>query len=148
MTFNIVRVPKTDESLSATIDELAPFIEAMYTPEDIKIHGPLKFDMGQWLFLWDAGAGFFLTSRDAAGKITAAAMCTRFRELWSGKLRVEMHRFAFDLPDIGTAQDTVDSMVKYLIGVESVLEFDELYVIRRTQNHEEIKGLEWNKWAS
>lgn len=149
MTFNIVRIPKTDESLAATIDELAPFIEAMYTPDDVSIHGPFNFDMGQWLFLWDSGAGFFLTSRDPAGKLIAVALCTRFRELWSGKLRVEMHRFAFDLADPeAEAPLEVDKMVNYLIGVESVLEFDQLYLVKRTPSYDEIKELTWNKGAS
>lgn len=145
MTYNIVRIPKTDESLAATIEELAPFIEAMYTEDDVRLHGPFKFDMGQWLFLWDSGAAFFLTSRDAAGKLIAAAVCTRFRELWSGKLRVELHRFAFDLPDIGYAPTEIDNMVNYLIGVESILEFDELYVIKRTSDFNEVKELAWHK---
>ena len=147
MTYNIVRIPKTDESLAATIDELAPFLEAMYTPEDVKIHGPFNFDMGHWLFLWDSGAAFFLTSRDNSGKLIAAAVCTRFRELWSGKQRVEMHRFAFDLPDIDYATTEIDNMVNYLIGIESVLEFDELYIIKRTSDYNEIKEMAWNKGA-
>ena len=145
MKYNIMRIPKTDESLAAAMEELAPFLEGMYTAQDVEVHGPMAFDMGHWLFLWDSGAGFVLTARDDAGELVAAAICTRFRCLWSGKLRVEVHRFAFRVEDNDAALQQVEEMTKYLLGVESVLEFDEVYILKRTEENHEVKELIWRK---
>lgn len=147
MAYNIVRIPKTDNDLVAAIEELAPFLEGMYTAIDIEIHGPFNFDMAHWLFLWDSGAGFILTSRTDDGRLVGACMCTRFRELWSGKLRVEMQRFAFDVADNEAALAELEGMKEYLLGVESVLEFDELHIIKRMSDHNEVKELLWRKLA-
>lgn len=147
MRYNIVRIPKSDEALAETLGELAPFLEAMYTEEDAAVHGPFNFDLGHWLFLWDSGAGFILESRSDAGQLMGAAMCTRFRDLWSGKMRVDMQRYAFAIEDNTTALAELMNMKDYLVGVESMLGFDELYIIKRTVETNEIKELTWCRSA-
>lgn len=144
MKHNIIRIPETDEALQATLERVGGFIDGMYSEVDIEIHGPMKFQLAHWLYLWDSGAGFLIERTDDIGEIVAVAMVTKYRDMWSCKMRIEIVRMAINkgvtIPD----QDLVGDIQDYLIGVKTLLEFDEIYMNRQLQDGSELRELLWH----
>lgn len=146
--YEVIRMPTTPEQLTRTLEEFTPFMSAMYTPEEEALYGPVSFILDHWLFLWDTGAGYFLTKRDSAGELVLVAMLTQYRDLWSGRPRLEVHRIAVGSdPSIDT-QKEVEGMVEYLKSISSLLRFDFLFYNSRDENGNELKELIWSSGAS
>ena len=96
MRFEIIRVPQTDEQLEQTFLKYGPFLAAMYTEDDERIHGPENFIMEHWVMLWQTGAGFLLAATED-DKLLGLAMCVKFRDLWHSKNRLEINRYSASL---------------------------------------------------
>lgn len=144
MKHNIVRMPESDAALQETLIRVGDFIDSMYSEKDIEIHGPMKFQLAHWLYLWDSGAGFLLERMDDAGNIVAVAMVTKYRDMWSCKMRVELVRLAM-LADAGITDEVlVGDMQEYLLEVRTLLEFDELYMNRQLEDGSELRELLWH----
>lgn len=144
MKHTIVRMPESDAALQNVLERVGDFIDSMYSTKDTEIHGPMKFQLAHWLYLWDSGAGFLLERTDDEGKLVAVAMATKYRDMWSCKMRVEIVRVAV-LPEIGiTDVVLVSDMQEYLLGVRTLLEFDELYMNRQLEDGSEIRELLWH----
>lgn len=144
MKHNIIRMPESDAALQTTLDRVGDFIDSMYSPRDIDIHGPMKFQLGHWLYLWDSGAGFLLERIDDDGQLVAVAMVTKYRDMWSCKMRVELVRLAL-LSESGLTDIVlVEDMREYLLGVRTLLEFDELYMNRQLEDGSELRELLWH----
>lgn len=144
MKHNIIRVPETDEALNATLERVGGFIDGMYSPKDIEIHGEMKFQLAHWLYLWDSGAGFLIERINDAGELTAVAMATKYRDMWSCKMRVEIVRMAIQKDAAISDKDIVSEMADYLLGVRTLLEFDELYMNRQLEDGSELRELLWH----
>lgn len=144
MKHNIIRMPESDAALQTTLERVGDFIDSMYSTRDIEIHGPMKFQLGHWLYLWDSGAGFLLERVDDSGQLLAVAMVTKYRDMWSCKMRVELARLAV-LGESGlTDEILVGDMKEYLLGVRTLLEFDELYMNRQLEDGSELRELLWH----
>lgn len=144
MKHNIVRMPESDAALQTTLERVGDFIDSMYSQIDIDIHGPMKFQLGHWLYLWDSGAGFLLERVDESGQIVAVAMVTKYRDMWSCKMRVELIRLAVRAEASITDEVLVGDMKDYLLGVRTLLEFDELYMNRQLEDGHELRELLWH----
>lgn len=142
MRFNIVRMPKEDEQVRTYLQGVAPFLDAMYTQDDEKVHGDLVFAMDYFLFQWDTGGVFFLEYRSDANELVGLALCVQYQDMWSGRNRVEISRYAIENT---IEENTFFADIKnYLIGVASLLKFTQLYVHYRDSKGNEAKYLEWN----
>ena len=141
MQFDIIRVPQTDEQLEQTFLKYGPFLAAMYTKEDERIHGPENFIMEHWVMLWQTGAGFLLAATEG-DKLMALAMCVRYRDLWYGKHRLEINRYSMAEAVVDDDKLLAD-MQKYLLSVQTLIMFDEFYTVRRLQDGSEYKELIW-----
>ena len=93
MKYEIVRMPTDQYELHETLMEYTPFLDAMYSKADEAVFGPISFILDHWLFLWDNGAGYFLVGREN-DEIQCVAMLTQYKDLWCGRPRVDIHRFA------------------------------------------------------
>lgn len=143
MNYSIIRMPKSDEDMAQTLSNFGPFLDAMYTAFDREKHGPQNFMMEHWLFLWDQGACFLLAGHDDKGTLRSLGMCTKFRDMWHGKTRVEIHRYSFaDMTDDESKTELVN-MGKYLQSVADPLGMAELYIVHRTDCGGEYKELVW-----
>lgn len=137
-------MPESDGALQETLGRLGDYIDSMYSTKDIEIHGQMKFQLGHWLYLWDSGAGFFLERLGDSGDLTALAMVTRYKDMWSCKMRVEIVRLAMSA-DAGVDDKTlIADMQEYLLGVRTLLEFDELYFTRQLNDGSEVRELLWH----
>ena len=141
MQFEIIRVPQTDEQLEQTFLKYGPFLAAMYTEDDERIHGPENFIMEHWVMLWQTGAGFLLAATED-GKLLGLAMCVKFRDLWHSKNRLEINRYSAST-EVADGNKLVSDMEKYLLSVQTLVMFDELYTVRRMQDGSEYKELIW-----
>ena len=115
MKYEIVRMPQGREDLSAVLEELAPFLDAMYSQSDIERFGEINFLLDYWLFLWDTGTGFFLTKRDDDGKLLMVAVLTKYRDIWHGRDKLEIHRTALVNGDtvVGTRNKWSDRLLNF-----------------------------------
>lgn len=137
-------MPESNAALQSLLERVGDFIDSMYSAKDIEIHGPMKFQLAHWLYLWDSGAGFLLERISDDGQLTAVAMATKYRDMWSCKMRVEIVRVAV-LPEISVTDEVlVSDMQEYLLGVRTLLEFDELYMNRQLEDGSEIRELLWH----
>lgn len=144
MKHTIVRMPESDAALHSVLERVGDFIDSMYSAKDIEIHGPMKFQLAHWLYLWDSGAGFLLERVADDGQLVAVAMATKYRDMWSCKMRIEIVRVAV-LPEIGITDEVlVSDMQEYLLGVRTLLEFDELYMNRQLEDGSELRELLWH----
>lgn len=144
MKHTIVRMPESDVALQSVLERVGDFIDSMYSPKDIEIHGPMKFQLAHWLYLWDSGAGFLIERVADDGQLVAVAMATKYRDMWSCKMRVELVRMAM-LEEAGITDDIlVSDMQEYLLGVCTLLGFDELYMNRQLEDGSEIRELLWH----
>lgn len=143
MTYKIVRMPKTDEKLQEVLERIAAFIDGMYTEHDAKWHGPMRFQLPHWLYLWDSGTGFFVEKTNSEGKTVALAMCTKFNDMWSGRARVDIVKFSLLAGETGEDGAEVEELAEYLKGVNTILQFEELYYSRGVDNGGEYKELIW-----
>lgn len=144
MKHSIVRMPESDAALEKTLQRVGDFIDGMYSDVDTKFHGPMKFQLAHWLYLWDSGAGFLIERIADDGTLVAVAMATRYRDMWSCKMRVELVRMAM-INEAGLSdEDLVNDMKKYLLGVRTLLEFDELYMNRQLEDGSELRELLWH----
>lgn len=141
--YEIVRMPTEQNELQEVLEEYTPFLDAMYTENDRALFGEVNFILDHWLFLWDTGAGYFLTKRNDSGDLVMVAMLTQFRDLWSARPRLEIHRVAMaDIPENDVNKE-IDDMVEYLISVSSLMRFNLLYYNTREPNGNEHKELVW-----
>lgn len=141
MDFDVIRVPQTDEQLEQTFQQYGPFLTAMYTENDVRIHGPENFIMEHWIMLWQSGAGFLLSAKEQ-GVDLGLAMCVKFRDMWYGKQRLEINRYSV----ANTVEDekvVIRAMIDYLLSIRTLIMFDELYLIHRTVDGGEYKELVW-----
>ncbi len=137
-------MPESDVALQSVLERVGDFIDSMYSPKDIEIHGPMKFQLAHWLYLWDSGAGFLIERVADDGQLVAVAMATKYRDMWSCKMRVELVRMAM-LEEAGITDDIlVSDMQEYLLGVCTLLGFDELYMNRQLEDGSEIRELLWH----
>ena len=144
MKHNIVRMPESDAALEVTLQRVGDFIDGMYSDVDTKFHGPMKFQLAHWMYLWDSGAGFLIERIADDGTLVAVAMVTRYRDMWSCKMRVELIRMAM-ISEAGVTDETlVTDIKKYLLGVRTLLEFDELYMNRQMEDGSELRELLWH----
>lgn len=144
MKHSIVRMPESDAALEKTLQRVGDFIDGMYSDVDTKFHGPMKFQLAHWLYLWDSGAGFLIERIADDGTLVAVAMATRYRDMWSCKMRVELVRMAMINGAGLSDEDLVNDMKKYLLGVRTLLEFDELYMNRQLEDGSELRELLWH----
>lgn len=143
MKYEIVRMPQDTTEMSAVLEEFTPFLDAMYSEEDRKLFGEVNFLLDYWLFLWDTGTGFFLTGRDKDGDLRAVAIITKYRDLWHGRERLEIHRTALAADPELNDQAEIEAMTDYLISIASIMGFEFLYYNSRDDKGNEFKELVW-----
>lgn len=148
MTYEIIRMPTTEDDLNKMLEEYSPFLSAMYPPEEEAVFGPINFILDHWLFLWDTGAGYFLTKRDQSGQLQLLAMLTQYRDLWSGRPKLEIHRVAIGSDPAIDGDAEVMNAVEYLKSVASLMRFDFIFFNHRDDKGNEFKDLIWSNGAS
>ena len=146
MSYEVVRMPKQKEELEKVLEEVAPFLNAMYDETDKKMFGELAFSLEYWLFLWDNDAGFFITNRNEAGKLLSVAMVTKYKSIWHGHTVLEISRFAVSHEITNTPEQELDATMKYILSVSNLLNFDLLYLDSRDANGNEHKRLAWRRY--
>lgn len=142
MKYEIVRMPTDQDELHETLMEYTPFLDAMYNQHDAAVFGPVNFILDHWLFLWDNGAGYFLTGREN-NEIRCLAMLTQYKDLWCGRPRVDIHRFSVADETLVNEKTLLD-MIDYLKSVSSLMQFDLLFYTTRDEYGNEVKELVWN----
>lgn len=142
MKYEIVRMPTDQDELHETLMEYTPFLDAMYSKADEAVFGPINFILDHWLFLWDNGAGYFLVGREN-DEIQCVAMLTQYKDLWCGRPRVDIHRFAVADETLVNEKTLLD-MVDYLKSVASLMQFNLLFYCTRDEYGNEGKELVWN----
>ena len=142
MKYEIVRMPTDQEELHETLMEYTPFLDAMYSKADEAVFGPVNFILDHWLFLWDNGAGYFLVGREN-DEIQCVAMLTQYKDLWCGRPRVDIHRFAVANETLVNEKTLLD-MIDYLKSVASLMQFNLLFYCTRDEYGNEGKELVWN----
>lgn len=142
MKYEIVRMPTDQDELHETLMEYTPFLDAMYSKADEAVFGPVNFILDHWLFLWDNGAGYFLVGREN-DEIQCVAMLTQYKDLWCGRPRVDIHRFAVANETL-VNQKTLLDMIDYLKSVASLMQFNLLFYCTRDEHGNEVKELVWN----
>lgn len=142
MKYEIVRMPTDQDELHETLMEYTPFLDAMYSKADEAVFGPINFILDHWLFLWDNGAGYFLVGREN-DEIQCVAMLTQYKDLWCGRPRVDIHRFAVANETLVNEKTLLD-MVDYLKSVASLMQFNLLFYCARDEYGNEVKELVWD----
>ena len=142
MKYEIVRMPTDQDELHETLMEYTPFLDAMYSKADEAVFGPVNFILDHWLFLWDNGAGYFLVGREN-DEIQCVAMLTQYKDLWCGRPRVDIHRFAVANETL-VNEKTLLGMIDYLKSVASLMQFNLLFYCTRDEHGNEVKELVWN----
>ena len=143
MTYEIVRMPTDSKKMSEMLEEFTPFLDAMYFDSDKELFGDVNFLLDYWLFLWDTGTGFFLTKRNSSGDLLLLAVLTKYRDIWHGRERLEVHRTALArVPDLNEDKE-VEAMVDYLVSVAPIMGFEFLYYNTRDDKGNEHKELMW-----
>ena len=142
MRYDIVRMPKTDEAIRKALEPLEPYIAAMYSEQEVEVHGPFQFMMDQFLLLWSIGGAFIIVKRDDEGNPMLVALCNHYTVMWCSRSRVEIQRLAMgNLLDEKTERD---ALINYLKGVSSLLKFDQLYYNTHYVDGSIFKELVWN----
>lgn len=143
MKYEIVRMPSDSSKMSELLEEFTPFLDAMYSESDKELFGDVNFLLDYWLFLWDTGTGFFLTKRNESGDLLMVAVLTKYRDIWHGRERLEVHRTALArVPDLDEDKE-IQSMIDYLISVATIMGFEFLYYNTRDVKGNEHKELMW-----
>ena len=142
MKYEIVRMPSDSKKMSEMLEEFTPFLDAMYSKADEAVFGPVSFILDHWLFLWDNGAGYFLVGREN-DEIQCVAMLTQYKDLWCGRPRVDVHRFAVANETLVNEKTLLD-MIDYLKSVASLMQFNLLFYCTRDEHGNEVKELVWN----
>lgn len=143
MKYEIVRMPSDSTKMSEMLEEFTPFLDAMYSDGDKELFGDVNFLLDYWLFLWDTGTGFFLTKRNSSGDLLMVAVLTKYRDIWHGRERLEVHRTALaHSPDLNEDKEIKD-MIEYLISVAAIMGFEFLYYNTRDVKGNEHKELMW-----
>lgn len=143
MKYEIVRTPSDSTKMSELLEEFTPFLDAMYSDSDKEIFGDVNFLLDYWLFLWDTGTGFFLTKRNSSGDLLMVAVLTKYRDIWHGRERLEVHRTALArVPDLNEDKE-IEDMIEYLISVATIMGFEFLYYNTRDVKGNEHKELMW-----
>ena len=143
MKYEIVRMPTDSKKMSEMLEEFTPFLDAMYFDSDKELFGDVNFLLDYWLFLWDTGTGFFLTKRNSSGDLLLLAVLTKYRDIWHGRERLEVHRTALaHVPDLNEDKE-VEAMVDYLVSVAPIMGFEFLYYNTRDDKGNEHKELMW-----
>ena len=142
MKYEIVRMPTDQDELHETLMEYTPFLDAMYSKADEAVFGPVNFILDHWLFLWDNGAGYFLVGREN-DEIQCVAMLTQYKDLWCGRPRVDIHRFAVANETLVNEKTLLD-MIDHLKSVASLMQFNLLFYCTRDEHGNEVKELVWN----
>lgn len=141
--YEIVRMPSDSEKMSELLEEFTPFLDAMYSDSDKDLFGDVNFLLDYWLFLWDTGTGFFLTKRNSSGDLLMVAVLTKYRDIWHGRERLEVHRTALArIPDLNEDKE-IEDMIEYLISVATIMGFEFLYYDTRDVKGNEHKELMW-----
>ena len=141
--YEIVRMPSDSEKMSELLEEFTPFLDAMYSDSDKDLFGDVNFLLDYWLFLWDTGTGFFLTKRNSSGDLLMVAVLTKYRDIWHGRGRLEVHRTALArIPDLNEDKE-IEDMIEYLISVATIMGFEFLYYDTRDVKGNEHKELMW-----
>ena len=146
MSYEVVRMPKEEAALAKLLEEVAPFLNAMYDETDKKMFGELAFSLEYWLFLWDNDAGFFVINRDATGKLLSVAMVTKYKSIWHGRMVLEVQRTAVSHELTTSAEQELDEIIKYLLSIAGLLNFDLLYLNTRDNAGNEHKRLVWRSY--
>ena len=141
--YEIVRMPPDSKKMSELLEEFTPFLDAMYSDSDKELFGDVNFLLDYWLFLWDTGTGFFLTKRNSSGDLLMVAVLTKYRDIWHGRERLEVHRTALArVPDLNEDKE-IEDMIEYLISVATIMGFEFLYYNTRDVKGNEHKELMW-----
>lgn len=141
--YEVVRMPTDANKMSELLEEFTPFLDAMYSEADKELFGDVNFLLDYWLFLWDTGTGFFLTKRDEQGELLLVAVLTKYRDIWHGRERLEVHRTALaNVEGLNEVQE-IEAMNDYLISVAPIMGFDFLYYNSRDEKGNEHKELMW-----
>ena len=141
--YEIVRMPSDSKKMSEILEEFTPFLDAMYSDNDKEIFGDVNFLLDYWLFLWDTSTGFFLTKRNSSGDLLMVAVLTKYRDIWHGRERLEVHRTALArVPDLNEDKE-IEDMIEYLISVATIMGFEFLYYNTRDAKGNEHKELMW-----
>jgi len=141
--YEIVRMPSDSKKMSELLEEFTPFLDAMYSDSDKELFGDVNFLLDYWLFLWDTGTGFFLTKRNSSGDLLMVAVLTKYRDIWHGRERLEVHRTALArVPDLNEDKE-IEDMIEYLISVATIMGFEFLYYNTRDVKGNEHKELMW-----
>lgn len=141
--YEIVRMPSDSKKMSELLEEFTPFLDAMYSDSDKELFGDVNFLLDYWLFLWDTGTGFFLTKRNSSGDLLMVAVLTKYRDIWHGRERLEVHRTALArVPDLNEDKE-IEDMIEYLISVATIMGFEFLYYNTRDVKGNEYKELMW-----
>jgi len=143
MKYEIVRMPSDSTKMSEMLEEFTPFLDAMYSDSDKELFGDVNFLLDYWLFLWDTGTGFFLTKRNESGDLLMVAVLTKYRDIWHGRERLEVHRTALArVPDLDEDKE-IENMIEYLSSVAPIMGFEFLYYNTRDEKGNEHKALMW-----
>lgn len=141
--YEIVRMPSDSKKMSELLEEFTPFLDAMYSDSDKELFGDVNFLLDYWLFLWDTGTGFFLTKRNSSGDLLMVAVLTKYRDIWHGRERLEVHRTALaNTPDLDEDKE-IEAMIEYLTSVAAIMGFEFLYYNTRDVKGNEHKELMW-----
>lgn len=142
MRYEIVRMPKTDDAIRKALEPMESYIGAMYSEQEEEIHGPFNFMMDQFLLLWSTGGVFLLRKVDEKGQLMLVAICNHYRDMWTQRSRVEIQRLA--MGELLDAEKEIQGVKDYLIGVSSLLKFDQLYYNTHYVDGSVYKELVWN----
>lgn len=140
--YEVLRKPQDDEATLRMLEEVEAFLTAMYDEREVAIHGEVNFSIEHFLFLWTTGGIFLLVKRDDTHKPCLVAMCSQYRDLWSGRMRIEVQRISMiDSLDEATERQGV---IDYLKGVSSLLKFDQLYYNTHYVDGSVFREMVWN----
>ena len=70
-------------------------------------------------------------------------MLTQYKDLWCGRPRVDIHRFAVANETLVNEKTLLD-MIDYLKSVASLMQFNLLFYCTRDEHGNEVKELVWN----
>lgn len=141
-TYEIIRMPAEMDKQQEILTELSPFLAAMYPESDEKLFGELKFKLDHWLFLWDTGAGSFLTKRNKAGELVFVAMLTQYEDIWHGRPLLDIHRAT--VMDGLDHEEEINGAFDYLKSIASLMKFNLLYYTSRDDKGNIYRHLIWN----
>lgn len=143
MSFEILRMPQTDDAIRTSLESVSEFLIAMYSEKELELHGEMNFLFDNFLFLWGEGGLFLLIKRNEVGNIVLCAVCSQYRDLWTARPRIEIQRVSM-LTELDETTER-QAMINYLKGVSSLLKFNQLYYNTHYADGSILREMVWNE---